>query len=108
MLPIAGILPWFGIVEHVGRRSGRHYRSPVTVFRPGDRYVFALTYGPGSQWVSNVVAAGGCTLVIRGRRVALTNPRRFRDPRRREMPWIVRIPLAVVNVSEFLELRRTS
>ena len=108
MLPIAGILPWFGIVEHVGRRSGRHYRTPVNVFRHGDRYVFALTYGPGSQWVSNVVAAGGCTLVIRGRRVALTNPRRFRDPRRREMPWIVRIPLAVVNVSEFLELRRTS
>jgi len=105
MLPIAGALPWFGIVEHVGRRSGRQYRTPVNVFRRGDRYLFALTYGPESEWVKNVVAAGGCTLVSRGRRTELLDPRRFRDPRRHDMPWIVRIGLGVLDVSEFLELR---
>ena len=31
MLPIARVLPWFGIVEHIGRRSGRHYQTPVNV-----------------------------------------------------------------------------
>jgi len=108
MLPVAGVLPWFGIVEHVGRRSGRRYRTPVNVFRRGDRYLFALTYGPESEWVYNVMAAGGCTLVSRGRRTALVEPRRFRDTRRRDMPWIVRIGLAVLNVSEFLELSRAS
>ena len=108
MLPIAGVLPWFGIVEHVGRRSGRRYRTPVNVFRRGDRYLFALTYGPQSEWVHNVLAGGGCTLVSRGRRFALMEPRRFRDRRRRDMPWIVRIGLGVLNVSEFLELRRAS
>ena len=85
-----------------------NYRTPVNVFRRGDRYLFALTYGPQSEWVHNVLAAGGCTLVRRGRRLALTEPRRFRDPRRRDMPWIVRIGLGVLNVSEFLELRRAS
>jgi deazaflavin-dependent oxidoreductase (nitroreductase family) len=108
MLPVAGVLPWFGIVEHVGRRSGRRYRTPVNVFRRGDRYLFALTYGPESEWVYNVMAAGGCTLVSRGRRTALVEARRFRDTRRRDMPWIVRIGLAVLNVSEFLELSRAS
>ena len=108
MLPVAGVLPWFGIVEHVGRRSGHRYRTPVNVFRRGDRYLFALTYGPESEWVHNVVAAGGCALVSRGRRTALVDPRRFSDPRRREMPWVVRIGLGVLNVSEFLELRRAS
>jgi len=108
MLPVAGVLPWFGIVEHVGRRSGRRYRTPVNVFRRGDRYLFALTYGPESEWVHNVVAAGGCTLVSRGRRTQLVDPRRFRDPRRRDMPWIVRGGLGILDVSEFLELRRAS
>jgi len=108
MLPVANVLPWFGIVEHVGRRSGRRYRTPVNVFRRGDRYLFALTYGPDSEWVHNVMAAGGCALVSRGRRTELVQPRRFRDSRRREMPWIVRIGLGVLNVSEFLELRLAS
>jgi deazaflavin-dependent oxidoreductase (nitroreductase family) len=108
MLPVADVLPWFGIVEHVGRRSGRRYRTPVNVFRRADRYLFALTYGPESEWVHNVMAAGGCALVSRGRRTELVQPRRFRDPQRREMPWIVRIGLGVLNVSEFLELRRVS
>jgi deazaflavin-dependent oxidoreductase (nitroreductase family) len=108
MLPVAGVMPWFGIVEHVGRQSGRRYRTPVNVFRHGDRYLFALTYGPESEWVKNVVAAGGCTLVSRGRRTQLAEPRQFRDPRRGEMPWIVRIGLGILDVSEFLELRRAS
>ena len=108
MLPVAGVLPWFGIVEHVGRRSGRRYRTPINVFRRGDRYLFALTYGAESEWVRNVVAAGGCTLVSRGRRTRLTEPRRFRDARRRDVPWIVRIGLLVLNVSEFLEMRRAA
>jgi len=108
MLPVAGVLPWFGIVEHVGRRSGHRYRTPVNVFRRGDRYLFALTYGPESEWVHNVVAAGGCALVSRGRRTELVEPRRYRDPSRRDMPWIVRIGLGMLSVSEFLELRRAS
>jgi len=35
-------------------------------------------------------------------------PRRYRDPSRRDMPWIVRIGLGMLSVSEFLELRRAS
>lgn len=28
----AGVIPTMGILEHVGRRSGAHYRTPLTVF----------------------------------------------------------------------------
>ena len=103
--PFAGWLPYFGIVEHVGSKTGRRYRSPVNVFRHGDRFVLALTYGPDAHWIHNVLAAGGCTLVTRGRRIPLVQPRRFSDPRRREVPGFVRLPLGVLNVTEFLELR---
>jgi len=104
--PIAGRLPWFGLLEQVGRRSGTVRRTPINIFRRGDRYVIALTYGPDVQWLKNVLAAGGCRVCMQGRWVSLTAPRRFRDPRRREVPWIVRQALWILNVSEFLELRR--
>ncbi len=71
--------------------------------RPG-AYLIALTYGPDSQWVRNVLASGGCGLVTRGRRVKLTNPRLRHDPERRALPPPVRFILRLVNVSDFLEL----
>lgn len=53
--------PGFGIVTHRGRRSGQLYRIPINVFPRGDQFVVALTYGPGADWVKNVLAAGGAT-----------------------------------------------
>ena len=35
---VAGRLPWFAILTHVGRRTGRRHRIPVNLFRgEGDR-----------------------------------------------------------------------
>ena len=100
----AGWLPGFGIVDHRGRRSGKAYRTPVNVFaRPGG-YVVALTYGPGVDWLKNVLAAGGCELEVNCRRVHLVNPRIIHDPRRRLVPALVRPILRLVGVNDFLEL----
>jgi deazaflavin-dependent oxidoreductase (nitroreductase family) len=105
--PFAAHLPWFGVLEHVGRRSGTVRRTPLALVRRGaDRYVIALFYGPDVQWLANVEAAGACRVRTRGRWVRLVGPRRFRDPRRREVPWIFRPVLALLRVNEFVELRR--
>jgi deazaflavin-dependent oxidoreductase (nitroreductase family) len=104
------IAPWapgFAIVEHVGRRSGRLYRTPVNVFRRGDRYVFALTYGKDSDWVRNVLAAGGCTIETRGTRVQLTAPELFTDPTRSAVPAPVRSVLGLIHVDDFLAVTRS-
>lgn len=104
--PIASWAPWFGLLEHVGRSSGTVRRNPINIFRRGsDRYVVALTYGPDVQWLRNVLAAGSCRIRMRGRWVWLNEPRRFRDPSRREVPLIIRPILALLGVTEFLELR---
>ena len=58
MRPVARYLPGFGVVIHRGRRSGRIYETPVNVFRRGDGYVVALTYGAGADWVKNVLSRG--------------------------------------------------
>jgi len=101
----AGHLPGFAILVYVGRRSGRTYRTPINVFREGDDYVFALTYGSDVQWVKNVVAAGGCELETMGRNVRLIDPRLFVDPKQRLMPPPVRIFLRLMRVTEFLSMR---
>jgi deazaflavin-dependent oxidoreductase (nitroreductase family) len=101
----AGWLPGFGILAYRGRSSGKAYRTPMNVFRYGDEYVLALTYGSDVQWVKNVVAAGGCELVTRGRTIRLTDPRLFVDPARRLMPQPVRFFLGLLRVTEFMRLR---
>ena len=104
---VAGRAPGFAIVEHVGRRSGRTYRTPVNIFRHGeDRYVIALTYGRDSQWVRNVLAAGGAEVVTRGRRMRLVEPVVIRDQQRTMMPAGVRSVLGVIRVDDFMVLRR--
>jgi deazaflavin-dependent oxidoreductase (nitroreductase family) len=103
--PFAGRLPGFALVTHVGRRSGTVYRTPVNVFRDGDRYVFALTYGSRAEWVRNVLAAGGCEIRTRGRTVDLAEPELFTDPKRGAVPIPARWILGLIDVDEFLALR---
>jgi deazaflavin-dependent oxidoreductase (nitroreductase family) len=103
--PFAGRLPGFAVVRHVGRRSGTVYHTPVNVFRDGDRYVFALTYGSGADWVRNVLAAGGCEIRTRGRTVGLVGPELFDDSTRRSVPIPARWMLGLIDVDEFLALR---
>jgi deazaflavin-dependent oxidoreductase (nitroreductase family) len=103
---IAARLPWFVVIEHVGRTSGTVRRTAIMAFhRDPGRWIFALTYGTEVQWLKNVAAAGGCRVQSRGRWIDLAEPRRFHDAARSRVPWLVRPFLALLRVSEFLELR---
>jgi deazaflavin-dependent oxidoreductase (nitroreductase family) len=107
--PAAGRLPFFGVIHHRGRRSGRSYRTPVNVFRSGDGFVVALTYGR-TDWVRNVLASSGCEIEQRGRRYRATSPRLIsRADAARSIPAVVRLVLILLRVEEFLhlELRRS-
>jgi deazaflavin-dependent oxidoreductase (nitroreductase family) len=104
--PPARHLPGFAVVTHVGRRSGRSYRTPVNLFRRGDGYVIALMYGADSQWVHNVLAAGAADIETRGRRLHLVRPEIVRDPARSFMPRPVRVVQRLLNVDEFMLLER--
>lgn len=99
-------LPMFGVVHHLGRKSGRPFATPVNCFRDGDDMIIVLTYGSQADWVKNVLAAGGCELVTRGQRVLLTNPRIYTDTRRPWAPFPVHVILGAVNVTENMRLSR--
>jgi deazaflavin-dependent oxidoreductase (nitroreductase family) len=99
---VAPHLPGFGVVIHSGRRSHRQYRTPVNVFHHDGRYVIALTYGRESEWVKNVLAAGGCLLETHGQTRKCTDPRLFHDSRHLAVPVLVRVPLGLLHVDDFL------
>jgi deazaflavin-dependent oxidoreductase (nitroreductase family) len=101
--PVVTRLPWFAWLEHVGRRTGRRYRTPVMLFGSGDRQVIAMTYGPDTDWAKNVLHAGGVTAIARGgRRINLVRPRIVRDPSRRLVPLPVRPVLVAIGAADFM------
>ena len=102
---VAGRLPGFAIVTHRGRRSGQVHRTPMNVFRDGNDWIFALTYGSDVHWVQNVLAAGEAEIEVGGRIVRLVEPSLFVDERRRLMPQPVRFFLGLMRVTEFLRMR---
>ena len=101
---IATWLPGFAVVEHVGRRSSAVYRTPVNIFTAGGHYTIALTYGAQSDWVRNVLAADGCHVVHRGRRIRLVGPRVVHDETRSAIRPLERLFLRLFGVADFVVL----
>ena len=102
----AGWLPGFGILTHMGRKSGKVYRTPINVFRAPNGFIIALTYSSKSEWVKNVLAAGGCELKTVGRKYQLSSPRVIHDRSRQRFPIPVRLVLTLVGADEYMELAR--
>lgn len=75
MTPIAGYLPPLAVVHHVGRKSGRAYRTPVLAFPLEAGILTPLPYGTDTDWLLNLLAAGGGELEIFGTRREVDNPR---------------------------------
>jgi deazaflavin-dependent oxidoreductase (nitroreductase family) len=77
--PLMGTFAWLvpplAVVHHVGRKSGRPYRSPVVAFRTAKGFVIPLTYGRDVDWARNLVAAGGGEVERMGRRCPLRHAR---------------------------------
>src|SRR5437588_10934525 len=87
-----------------GKKSGKVYRTPINVFRASNGFIIALTYSSQSEWVKNVLAAGGCDLETRGKKYQLSAPKVVGDPTRRRFPIPVRIVLKLVGADEYMEL----
>ena len=106
---LAGRLPPFAVVVHRGRRSGKEYRTPVWAFPTGDGVVIALPYGENRDWIRNVQASGGCTVIRRGHPHRMTEPRLLSgDAGLRLMPRLVQPVLRRLWVSTYLTLRAGS
>ncbi|WP_304107342.1 nitroreductase family deazaflavin-dependent oxidoreductase [Mycolicibacterium bacteremicum] len=68
-------LPYLGTLEHVGRRSGKRYQTPLLIFTTEHGFVILIGYGLESDWLKNVMAGGATALRRRGRVITVGNPR---------------------------------
>ncbi|WP_137122699.1 hypothetical protein [Segeticoccus rhizosphaerae] len=75
--PLAGhrAFPLWGVVRHRGRRSGRELSVPVVVRPVPGGVVVPLPWGPKTNWVRNVLAAGECTILWKGTERRLGRPK---------------------------------
>jgi deazaflavin-dependent oxidoreductase (nitroreductase family) len=64
----------FGVLHHVGRRSGVEYRTPVAAARTSDGVLVPLMYGLRTDWCRNILTAGHCTLTFDGEELGLAAP----------------------------------
>jgi deazaflavin-dependent oxidoreductase (nitroreductase family) len=102
---VAWLVPPLAVVHHVGRKSGRRYRTPVVALRSPDGFVIPMTYGRDVDWARNIVRAGGCELERRGHRTQLRKPRivglRAAEPR---LPAVARPFFRAANFPGFVLL----
>lgn len=54
----------YAVVHHVGRKSGKLYKTPVVASLIEGGLVMPLPYGADTDWCQNVVAAGRCTIEL--------------------------------------------
>lgn len=101
----AGVGP-FSLVRHVGRKSGRVYETPIIVARVPGGFVAELTYGEGVDWYRNIVAAGGCRILVGGvpHRIVAIEPYPM-DDGRRAFGFPARLVLRLLRREEFRLLR---
>lgn len=93
------------VLIHVGRKSGAVHRTPLDAHPVDGGFVFILVYGAGSDWVRNVLASGTAELRVGGDRVELHQPRLAdREEVAGLLPDAVKLPPAIMNVTEFLRM----
>lgn len=61
-------------IQHTGRRSGRHYVTPVAATRVTDGFLVPLPYGAHTDWLRNLMAEPQSSLRFQGETFTVSSP----------------------------------
>ena len=93
------------VLTHVGRTSGKTYRTPLDAYAVDGGYLFILVYGARSDWVRNALAAGRARLTIEGEEVELSNPRLVDEAEAwQALPGSVQRPPRWLRIRDYLRM----
>lgn len=99
----------YAMIEHVGRKSGRIYTTPVLGMEDGDEFVIPLPYGADTDWCRNVIAANGAVIVHRGRAYRVGYPEVVPPSKAlRAFPSWMRWLLDLAETDRYLRVKRLS
>ncbi|WP_156763008.1 nitroreductase family deazaflavin-dependent oxidoreductase [Mycobacterium sp. E787] len=98
----------WGLLTHVGRRSGRVYQTSLGTAAYGDGFLLPLGYGRQTDWYRNLMSAGIGTLAWKGRTYALERPELISGPEAmRAWPLVSRMLLRLSGIHEFVWLHHS-
>ena len=107
VLRVAGRIPPFVVLHHVGRRSGKARTTPLVAFaaRPDQEVlaVLPLPWGSGTDWARNTMSAGTVRLTRGGSEFVVRDVRLV--PAYEAVGWLASVPstlLSAVGVEECL------
>jgi len=107
--PLAGrrFFKLWAVVHHVGRRSGAQYATPVAIVTTPDGFIIPLPWGERTQWVRNVLEAGGTQLRWAGSDYSLIAPELIgRSEAEAYFGPALRLGLSAFGMRVFLRLRK--
>ena len=98
----------WGLLTHVGRRSGRVYQTSLGTIEYRDGFLLPLGYGLQTDWYRNLMAAGTGTLAWNGHTYQLERPELISGPEvMRAWPIGSRILLRLTGIHDFVWLHRS-
>ncbi|MGZ5384202.1 MAG: nitroreductase family deazaflavin-dependent oxidoreductase [Acidimicrobiia bacterium] len=93
------------VLKHVGRLSGRTYRTPLDAHAIAGGYIFIVMYGASSDWVKNVLVAGAATLEIDDHEIELVSPRLVsKEDAWKLLSATTKAPPGFLRVTEYLQM----
>ena len=106
--PLAGTrwFPYYAILRHTGRSSGKAYATPVVARPTPDGFLIPLPFGDATQWARNLFAAGGGTLRFGGREHAIAEPLVVdREVGEKHLPRPIRFVAARLGLRQYVLVR---
>ncbi len=93
------------VLTHVGRSSGKTYRTPLDAHPVDGGYIIIVMYGPDSDWVQNMLAAGAAALEIDGDAFELMSPRLVsKEDAWQLLSTTTKAPPDYLRVTEYLQM----
>jgi deazaflavin-dependent oxidoreductase (nitroreductase family) len=101
--------PLWGVLRHVGRRSGSPYEIPIVALPTRDGFLIPLPFGDQTQWVKNLQAADSAGLRHGGHDYVIDRPE-IVDllTAGADLPAWVRFAAGRVGIDRFVRVRQVS
>ena len=100
---LAPHVPFYVVLEHYGRRSGRVFHTPLAGIRVDSGFLLPLAFGEKAHWVLNLRHNGSGVVEWRGQRTAVSDPEVITwDEGKSSIPWMQRRLAPVFGVKQFL------
>jgi deazaflavin-dependent oxidoreductase (nitroreductase family) len=99
--------PLWGVLRHVGRKSGTAYAIPIVALPTRDGFFIPLPFGDQTQWLKNLQAADRAGLRHGGREYVIERPEVLDlTMAGRDLPAWVRFASGRVGIDRFVRVHR--